>query len=433
MLKSTKKILDELYEIDPNFKTQAKSLKSLVVFLEHHNPQVQASKEFKNKLKNKLNTIWEFKQIQPKSKMNFMGIIRPLFLTIFWVFVLLQFHNFLSIKHAELVATRALLSEKQEESVFVWSDDVSEPSDINILWDLNEEENIEDPDTLSNTENTTEQVDDDTNEDRVDEPAVSQASQEASSVSSTTESRVTPQESSEQLQQTQTQDIESFDSQAQQSEDIPQDQSTLSDQEQSSALDNAEQSSEQNTQESQNVSTMTVEDDESAPSPEQEAPTTVSNTEEASTTSSSNKQEQAENTEDNADMQESSTTVRTVFSSERWGWDSEMTNSASTDTTKQDDQVDEDKESSPNTSWDQADDANEETNTSDSQETQAKRTDYYRCDAGKIQYIDEVDKRRIIKTYCSEKWWEYNRETYECMINVKKWVSIDYIERDLCQ
>ena len=82
MQNSTKKILDELYEISPSLKNE-KNLKSLIVFMQHHKPNVKPSKAFKNQLWKKITTIADFKQIQPKQKFNPMVFLTPIFLMVF--------------------------------------------------------------------------------------------------------------------------------------------------------------------------------------------------------------------------------------------------------------------------------------------------------------------------------------------------------------
>lgn len=149
MLKSTKKILEELYEISPSLKWDEEKLKNLIVFLEQHNPKVVVSKQFREKLWRKLTTIWEFKQIQPKTKWSFMSIMRPLFLMVFWVFALLQFQNFLSMDQVDMKNlppqnVQDFTIEPKEDSIK--SEDLvleesksSEQSIENIIWEIAED------------------------------------------------------------------------------------------------------------------------------------------------------------------------------------------------------------------------------------------------------------------------------------------------------
>ena len=118
MQNSTKKILEELYEISPSLKSE-KGLKSLVVFMQHHEPKVKPSKEFKSKLSKKLTTIVDFKQIQPKQKFNVMTYLTPVALMAFGIFVMIQFYNFVSIDQVDM---RTLPSPNSQEFII---DDVS--------------------------------------------------------------------------------------------------------------------------------------------------------------------------------------------------------------------------------------------------------------------------------------------------------------------
>ena len=96
------KILEELYESDPSLKLEEEKVEKLVSFLVNHNPDIEAPKAFKTRLGNKLNTIGEFKEIQPKTKRSFMFFMRPLFILVVWVFVLAQFKNYLNIKEVDM-------------------------------------------------------------------------------------------------------------------------------------------------------------------------------------------------------------------------------------------------------------------------------------------------------------------------------------------
>ena len=97
-----KKILEELYDLDPSLKLEEEKTEKLVDFLALNNPNITAPKAFKTRLWHKLTTIWEFKQIQPKRKYSFMFFMRPLFILVVWVFILAQFKNYLSLKEVQM-------------------------------------------------------------------------------------------------------------------------------------------------------------------------------------------------------------------------------------------------------------------------------------------------------------------------------------------
>lgn len=406
MLKSTQDILDELYKIDPSLKSE-KNLKSLIVFLEHHNPQVVPSKRFKDALKKKLITIWEFKQIQPKTKLNLKTIIRPLSLLAIWVFALFQFQNFLNFKSMDQIDVRTL-----------WWQDMQEFSIENdeLLTDENwgeYDEIISDEELLLKAKNVFEENEkkqerlDRLNEERLKEEALKQEALNS------------------QIEDKKNEDIEK------------QEQSEEPSDEQEIILSN--------------ITTETVEKNidweptESIGSPESSEVTEW-------------------DIENNIwviseDITEDSWTQESVTETEEnIGWSSEWwveldtlpvwTSSFTTSDESSSSSWSGIESSVSDTFVDDSIWADEDTSVSDLNETPITQSEtvpevpvpsvstsslYYNCDWEKLSYLDENDMKRVIKMYCSKKWGEYDIENSVCMLNPKKWVWIDYIERDLCQ
>lgn len=328
MPKETKKILEELYEISPELKSE-KGLKSFITFLENHNPKIHPSKKFKETLRKKLTTIWEFKQIQTSSKSNFTQIIRPICFGVFGIFILFQFHNFLSLDSKNRVTNTAVHEENivMSEDLNEWKIEIATLSgNLRVDENKNQEENLENFQNNENwwvPNNQWEWILGNKNDDKLSDFSQNSINKK--------------------------QDISAIDN----SEILSQAKMILKEQEEKQAL-------------LENL----IEEREQADSENQAA-----------------FEKDKMIYEENKKIESSSTST--------W-WDD------------QEDEV-----------W--------------YEDKRSFEENYFVCEGEKLSYIDEEDMKRIIKMYCQNKWWNYDIEKYICKLNPKKWVWIDYIQRDLCQ
>ena len=89
-----KEILEELYEADPSLKLNDTKVEQSLDFLLKNNPKVHINPAFRTKLHQKLNTIWEFKQIEGSPKTNYLKYVLPAFLTLILLLSWVQLYNY---------------------------------------------------------------------------------------------------------------------------------------------------------------------------------------------------------------------------------------------------------------------------------------------------------------------------------------------------
>jgi hypothetical protein len=406
MQRSTKKILDELYEIDPSLKSEA-NLKSLVVFMEHHVPKVKPSKEFKDKLWKKLTTILEFEQIQPKKKFNPMIILAPIFFMGFSIFAVLQLHSFITINNID----ESLLPSSNSQEFII--DDV---------WDV---EN-------SITDNVLEE-DVATQEKEVIGETIAEENEEQEAIESQTDD----------------------------------DWGTISwdginTQNEASVQNNTATESETNTWNTPISNTVVDESEQEVEVQKVPVRKEVISTDNVDQKNDTNRSSNTINTsvqvenEANRNWTEADFETSRSVEADQWNisskWDSTV--EASLDVNESDEKINSD---SINATSDVEEEAKivdaqsfgvswaaiQENDIADSEEdkreviqpapTISVQGDYYTCLDWEIDYIDEIDMKRIIKTYCRAQWWEFEVDEGLCALNAKQRVGIEYIQRDLCE
>lgn len=402
MLQSTKKILEELYEVSPSLKWDEEKLAALISMLEQYNPDVKMSPKFKSKLLKKLTTIGEFKQIQPKQKFNAITFMRPLFFMVFWVFLILQFQNFLHMNEENISKIHTDHSEEFQIGPSEWSEpnDTQDESDANIE---NQTANEVDDDSSSSRwedseKSATENSSNDSNEQSQDR---SSSVKETQSTPSSEKEIVkddimtTPKLWSSDEAQNTVNEVENSST----NQDSRSDTSQRSTPKETTSDDWTDWAQAEQDLETQNTDSPTN------TTPQAEIkPLDDSNSEAASDSEINPQSDIYSENDTNTDTEEVETSAETPIegnamqAEEDMHWDSSADFGASTSST----------------------------------------TDkYYQCEWPYLVHHDSVHLRKIIKQYCDENGGNVladpNIENYKCQLNELKKVWIDYIERDLCQ
>lgn len=356
----TKQIIEEVLDNDPSLKNETQKLEAIVDFLSLQNPEIKPSPEFREKLAHKLTTIAEFRQIQPKSKMNFLIALKPLFLWVLGIFVIMQMNNYLSLQDTHISeGLKIPTNEKQLLSGDEWETRaiIVSPQNTDTSWE----------EDVSYEEGVSVGIFDMFEGSQWGEKSINATLPET-----------------KKEEKTQASDV-----------DVVQ-----------------EVTPQQNTQE------VSVEND--------EVNTTVPEE------SSINESQAWENSKN--DVSENGASANT----ENWV--------KREDATWKDSTILEDSEIEVNTVQfaetedydDNFTDSSVLSNDMDMpEETLSKKGSYYSCSGTTLIIEDSIDQRKIIKSYCDSMWWEIvndsNVEYYQCKLNVKKQVWIEYIERDLCE
>lgn len=369
MQNSTKKILEELYEISPSLKNE-EGLKSLVIFMQHHTPNVKPSKDFKKQLSKKITTIADFKQIQPKPKFNPMTFVTPIFLMIFGVFAMMQFYNYVSFDQVDV---RTLPSPDSQEFVI---DDILDSTESWTGGSIEDQISSEETEDIIIEDVTDELIESNSAENTIWEKETLTPQQ-----TETFQDEVVPNSQNSEQQEANTWeenttweiDTLSEENQTEQNQE-PLQTETFSDPEQDTNNDSFESE--------ENNSPSWATQDSSRSAPISSEPVQSSDSEEI-------KQEEAPSEETNVSREQDSETQDT-----------------------------------PKDTW---------ASQSNTEEAQRVEWDYYTCTGSEIDYIDETDMKRIIKTYCNQNGGEFQVDEWVCKLNAKQRIWIEYIQRDLCE